>query len=105
MLRYLSGVVTLKLDTDKCIGCGMCLNVCPHAVFSLDHGKAHITDKDACMECGACAKNCPAAAIKVNSGVGCATGLLYQALGVKSDCCCSGESGCCSESGEDHPAK
>ncbi len=71
-MRYISGVSTLNLDADKCIGCGMCLNVCPHSVFSVKQKKAWVEDKDGCMECGACAKNCPVSAVTVTPGVGCA---------------------------------
>ena len=63
MLKYLKNVATLKLDTQKCVGCGTCLAVCPHEVFVLEGRKARITDLDACMECGACARNCPVACI------------------------------------------
>jgi type I restriction enzyme S subunit len=56
-LRYLSNVVTLRLDETKCTGCGMCETVCPHAVFRIDEHRARIADRDACMECGACARN------------------------------------------------
>ena len=59
-LVYLKDVVTLSLDSEKCFGCGMCLEVCPHRVLARDNGKVRIEDRDACMECGACAKNCPA---------------------------------------------
>lgn len=78
--RYLSSVVTLKLDSEACIGCGLCLMVCPHAVFTLQKGKAIITDLDGCMECGACSLNCPVKAISVDSGVGCASGMINQWL-------------------------
>ncbi len=78
--RYLSGVTTLELRPEDCVGCGRCLEVCPHRVFALDGTKARIIDLDACMECGACAKNCPAAAITVDSGVGCASGLINEWL-------------------------
>jgi len=78
--RYLKSVATLKLDQAVCIGCGRCLEVCPHQVFSLTGRKAAITDLDACMECGACALNCPVKAIAVDSGVGCATGLINEWL-------------------------
>ncbi len=37
-LRYLSEVVTLNLDQEKCVGCGRCLEVCPHEVFALEEG-------------------------------------------------------------------
>ncbi|MBA3037222.1 MAG: 4Fe-4S dicluster domain-containing protein [Desulfobacterium sp.] len=75
---YLRNVATLKLNIKKCIGCGRCLEVCPHQVFSLAEKKAIITNFDACMECGACAINCPSTAIFVDSGVGCATGLINE---------------------------
>ena len=74
--RYLDNVTTLKLDTEKCIGCGMCEIVCPHTVFAVEKPKARIVDRDACMECGACAANCPPAAISVTPGVGCATYII-----------------------------
>ena len=97
-LRYLKNVVTLELDVDKCVGCGLCEIVCPHAVFEIKGGKAGVVDRDACMECGACARNCPAEAIKVESGVGCATGIIYGALrGTESTCdsCCGSDEPCC----------
>ena len=93
MLRYIENVVTLQLDTEKCIGCGMCEIVCPHRVFAVENGKARIMDRDACMECGACEMNCPVDAIQVKAGVGCAAGIIRGALGVKGDCCCSQKSG------------
>jgi len=30
---YLRDVVTLQLHEEKCNGCGMCIKVCPHAVW------------------------------------------------------------------------
>jgi NAD-dependent dihydropyrimidine dehydrogenase PreA subunit len=90
---YLQNVATLNFDSDACMGCGRCLEVCPHQVFSLAGKKARISDFNACMECGACAKNCPVAAIRVDAGVGCAAGLIYEwlreqnILGVGGDCC------------------
>ena len=48
-LKYLKDVATLKLNRDKCIGCGMCVIVCPHAVFTLKNNKAGINDIDMCM--------------------------------------------------------
>jgi NAD-dependent dihydropyrimidine dehydrogenase PreA subunit len=111
-LIYLRDVVTLRLSEEKCVGCGMCTVVCPHAVFRMNNGHARIEDRDACMECGACALNCPADAIMVESGVGCAAAVINSALGRTGDSCCcviepsdtasstccapkSGRTGCC----------
>jgi len=89
-LICLKDVVTLRFDREKCMGCGMCLLVCPHAVLSLTDGKIEIVNRDACMECGACAKNCPVEALGVRSGVGCAAAVINSMLGRKrSSCCCT----------------
>ena len=100
---YLKNVTTLALDHGKCTGCGMCLEVCPHAVFEMNGKSVRITDRDACMECGACTKNCPVSAVTVQSGVGCAAAVINQLLGRTGDCCCGpqdgsdapGRVGCC----------
>jgi NAD-dependent dihydropyrimidine dehydrogenase PreA subunit len=87
---YLKGVSTLKLDSSRCSGCGMCVEVCPHSVFRIKNRKAHIVDKDLCMECGACAKNCPAKALAVHAGVGCANAIIRGKLsGTEPICGCS----------------
>jgi NAD-dependent dihydropyrimidine dehydrogenase PreA subunit len=91
-MRYLKNVVTLQLNEVVCIGCGRCVEVCPHAVFNMHNHRAAIVDRDACMECGACARNCPVDAVTVSAGVGCVTGLINRALGRKGDCCCTEDS-------------
>lgn len=86
---YLPDVVSLALDEEKCVGCGNCLDVCPHAVLIKSNGRVSIENRDACMECGACAQNCPTEAVTVRSGVGCAAAVINTALGrTGSDCCC-----------------
>ena len=92
---YLTEVVTLALDEALCNGCGMCLKVCPHAVFEISKGKALIIDKDYCMECGACARNCALGAISVRAGVGCAAGILRGTLTQSEPSCgCSEQASC-----------
>jgi ferredoxin len=96
-MRYLEGVVTLALDKTRCNGCGMCVAVCPHAVFRLEQKRATLADREACMECGACARNCESGAIRVRAGVGCAAGVLAGLLkGTEPTCDCSQQpTGCC----------
>jgi len=95
---YLKDVTTLTYDSEKCIGCGKCTEVCPHGVIGISGKKAHIVDKDSCMECGACALNCPAEALSVNAGVGCAAAIIMSWFtGKEPTCGCSedGKSACC----------
>ncbi|QJT07911.1 mercury methylation ferredoxin HgcB [Oceanidesulfovibrio marinus] len=78
--RHYSGVATLKLDRDACVGCGLCPQLCPHGVLAMDGKRARIVDPDGCMECGACAKNCPSGALSVSPGVGCASYIINKWL-------------------------
>ncbi len=87
-LTYLKNVVTLALNPEKCVGCGMCLVVCPHAVFQMNHRCVEINSRDRCMECGACEKNCPAGALSVQAGVGCAQAVINSVFSRNSDNCC-----------------
>ncbi len=92
---YIKDVATLKIDADKCIGCGACEQVCPHRVIKITGKKASVADLDRCMECGACAKNCPVEAIDVESGVGCASAIIMGALTGKEPSCDCAKGGCC----------
>ncbi len=94
-LRYLSGVVTLRLDQARCSGCTRCVQVCPHGVLVMREKKSHIVDGDACMECGACARNCPEKALAVQAGVGCATAIIIGLWrGNKPSCGCGSGTSC-----------
>ena len=88
---------TLVFTPEICNGCARCVEVCPHAVFVVENKVARMVDRDACMECGACARNCEPGAITVDSGVGCASAIIYGALTNREPVCGSDTSisDCC----------
>ena len=46
-----------------CVGCGVCVSVCPFEAIEIhDVGVAEV-NKDRCIGCGKCAKECPRHAI------------------------------------------
>ena len=79
---------TLRFDRELCTDCGMCVEVCPHEVFVQDHGEVSLANPSVCMECGACRTNCAFGALTVESGVGCAAALMYQAVTKKKQPTC-----------------
>jgi NAD-dependent dihydropyrimidine dehydrogenase PreA subunit len=79
-LTYLKDVVTLRHCPDTCKNCGICLEVCPRAVFRREKAVVLVKDRDACIECGACQRNCPFGAVQVRAGVGCAQAVLQGTL-------------------------
>lgn len=91
---------TLQYNPDLCIGCELCVHVCPHAVFAMNGRLVRLLDASACMECGACQVNCPTGAITVDSGVGCAWAMIRAALTRQEEPSCGDDSpsSCCSPS-------
>ncbi len=56
-----------RVDEEKCVGCGICVEVCPLDVLRLDiSGKACITYPEDCMTCYECELGCAYAAIDVH---------------------------------------
>ena len=93
---YLKNVATLEYDSSKCIGCKICVEVCPHNVFRMNQKKAEIVHLDKCMECGACEINCITNALTVKQGVGCASAVLTGYFkGTEPTCDCGTDSSCC----------
>jgi len=48
--------MTVRLITDNCTGCKLCLLACPYAAIDIVDGKAQFNDN--CTQCGACASAC-----------------------------------------------
>ena len=69
----------LHVDTQRCSGCGACVNVCPTGAIQLVNGVA-VIDQATCRQCQLCVNVCPEGAI-INEGAPTGTG-IYQGGGV-----------------------
>ena len=54
------------ISTEKCTGCGICVNECPVGAISIQQGKAEI-DMVKCIRCGKCHDVCPQEAVRHDS--------------------------------------
>jgi NAD-dependent dihydropyrimidine dehydrogenase PreA subunit len=54
----------IKIDTERCNGCGACVEVCPTGALYLVEGTA-AADQRLCTECEACITACPNEAISL----------------------------------------
>lgn len=59
---------TIKIYTDKCTGCGECVQVCKDFSLYLENKKVKISSTPAfgCIGCGHCMAICPTGAIEIN---------------------------------------
>lgn len=55
----------IKIDEDKCNGCGLCVPNCPEGALQIIDGKARLVSDLFCDGLGACIGNCPEGAISV----------------------------------------
>lgn len=56
---------------DKCVGCSMCLKICPVAAITGKPRKRHRVVAAACIDCGACGRICPHCAVLDPAGREC----------------------------------
>ena len=58
--------VTTVIDKELCIGCGLCVKVCPLDTISIQNGKAVVTGSES-LSCGHCSAACPEGAASVKA--------------------------------------
>lgn len=55
----------VKIDEDKCTGCGLCVPACAEGAIKIIDGKARLVSEIYCDGLGACLSHCPEDAITV----------------------------------------
>jgi formate hydrogenlyase subunit 6/NADH:ubiquinone oxidoreductase subunit I len=54
-----------QIDLAKCIGCELCVKLCPNDTLALVHDVATVTAPEACDYAGICQEICPTEAISL----------------------------------------
>ncbi|MDD1720474.1 MAG: 4Fe-4S binding protein [Euryarchaeota archaeon] len=57
----------IRIDEEKCTGCGSCVSGCPEGALQVIDGKARVTNDLFCDGLGACIGECPEGAIEVET--------------------------------------
>ncbi|WP_273523971.1 nitroreductase family protein [Mailhella massiliensis] len=56
----------IRIDSSRCVRCGLCAGVCAAHCFHVDENAVHIRHEEYCMHCGHCAAVCPRAAVTLD---------------------------------------
>lgn len=62
--RHTLPLLTPAVNSNKCVGCGICAKVCPQDNITIADGKARCGDN--CTQCLACVHFCPQQAVELN---------------------------------------
>ena len=61
--KYLNAIFESIIDSERCTGCGTCIERCPVAAIEVE--EIAMVNRDKCLGCGLCARVCPEEAISL----------------------------------------
>ncbi|MBN1860687.1 MAG: 4Fe-4S binding protein [Candidatus Thermoplasmatota archaeon] len=56
--------MAVKVDKEKCTGCGACVTACPVEALKVVNEKVEVNE-DTCIDCGTCVDECPVQALSL----------------------------------------
>lgn len=56
--------MSIRINREKCVGCGRCIEICPGTLIGFLEKKAHMNYPRDCWGCVSCVKECPVGAIE-----------------------------------------
>lgn len=55
----------VEVDSEKCIGCGECVDICPEDVYEMQDEKSVPVNEENCVGCESCIEVCESDAITI----------------------------------------
>ncbi|NOZ58963.1 MAG: 4Fe-4S dicluster domain-containing protein [Euryarchaeota archaeon] len=53
----------IEVNSETCVGCGECVDICPADVYELQDGKSTPVRREDCINCCSCVEVCPTGSI------------------------------------------
>ena len=63
--ELLTSAYKITFDSDKCVGCGQCVDICPVSVWEMHDGKSDPVNAEECLGCESCTGVCEHDAIVI----------------------------------------
>jgi len=64
--RQCKPLLTYTIDSEKCIGCTLCVKKCPTEAITGERRQAHVIEQEKCTKCGKCVDVCKFDAVIVD---------------------------------------
>lgn len=62
-------MTAVNIEKERCIGCGICIDICPYRAIQLTNSTAEYTLSEDCFLCGHCQAVCPVDAVLIDGMV------------------------------------